>query len=86
MRRFLRRFWAGAPQLQLAACEAAASCRAGRAPTEQGPPKIEHAPRVRPLGARLGHAAAKNLALGAAVGRKADKALAALSAMLYFAL
>ena len=86
MRRFFRRFWAGAPQLQPAACEAAASCRAALAPAASEPQKFEHAPRVRPLGARLGHAAAKNLALGAAVGRKADKALAALSAMLYFAL
>ena len=55
MRRFFRRFWAAAPQLQL---EAAAwslrgrrSCRAARsvAPAAPEPREIEHAPRVRPL-------------------------------------
>ena len=61
MRRFFRRLWAGAPQLQPAACEAAASCRAALAPAAPEPRKIGHAPtaRVRPLGAHLGRVATK---------------------------
>ena len=77
MRRFFGRFWAGAPQLQPAACEAAASCRAALAPEEQEPREIEHAPRVRPLGAHLGRVATKTPQLSGAVEPEAEQVLVA---------